>query len=97
MIGLLGVAGGVTGAINSLNMLRTVTRQLRAWTVPLQVSIPTSKESFDYENNLIDKNLDSRVVELGKQVAKFSYLHNSQLIKEFMKQWEESISNPGAD
>ena len=42
-----------------------------------------------------DPGLQNRVEELGRQVAKFSYLHNSKLIKEFMEQWEKSVTNPG--
>jgi NAD(P)H-dependent FMN reductase len=34
VVGLVGVAGGSTGAINSLNGLRTVCRSLRAWVIP---------------------------------------------------------------
>ena len=97
MVGLLGVAGGPTGAINSLNMLRTVTRQLRAWVVPHQVSIPQSMSSFSDDGILLSEALNKRTIELGRQVATFSYLHNSNKIKEFVEEWEKSVINPGGD
>ncbi|MFV2014215.1 MAG: NADPH-dependent FMN reductase [Candidatus Heimdallarchaeota archaeon] len=97
MVGLLGVAGGVTGAINSLNMLGTVTRQLRTWVVPHHVSISQSRKAFSNEGKFFDDNLLNRTLELGRQVAKFSYLHNSNRIKDFVEEWEKSVVNPGEE
>lgn len=95
MIGLIGVAGGSLGAINALNALRTVGRQLRAWVVPQQASIPNVSEAFDENEKLIDQNLEKRLKNVGRQVARFSFLHNSDKTMEFVKQWEQAHNNPG--
>lgn len=97
IVGLLGVAGGATGAINSLNGLRTVCRNLRAWVVPNQVSIAQVWKEFGPDDQLKDEQLAERVLELGREVARFAYLHHSNESKEFLRNWEQAPQNPGGD
>ena len=95
MVGLVGVGGGVMGAVNALNGLRVVARSLRAWVIPHQVSIPTAWQAFDADGNLKDAALEDRVKELGRQVARFTYLHSSAKAREFLEAWESAPVNPG--
>jgi NAD(P)H-dependent FMN reductase len=39
IIGLIGVAGGHMGAINSLNAMKTICRNLHCWVLPQEVLI----------------------------------------------------------
>jgi NAD(P)H-dependent FMN reductase len=96
MIGLIGVAGGSTGAINALTHLRSVGRQLHAWVLPQQVSIARVQSAFDVEGNLLDPELDRRLREIGRQVARFSRLHSTQA-EEFLRGWEQAAENFSTD
>ncbi|MCS6845176.1 MAG: NAD(P)H-dependent oxidoreductase [Caldilineales bacterium] len=95
MIGLLGVSGGSMGAVNSLTSLRAVGRALHAWVLPEEVSIPRAGQQFDAEGNLTDPRLAERVRELGRQVARFAFLHTSEQALEFLRAWENAPYNPG--
>jgi NAD(P)H-dependent FMN reductase len=95
MIGLVGVSGGALGAINALNSLRTVGRALHAWVVPEQASIPEAWKVFDESGNLKDGALEQRVKAVGRQVARFAYLHTSEKAQEFLRAWEGAPMNPG--
>ena len=95
MIGLLGISGGGLGAINGLNSLRNVGRALHAWVLPDQVAIPHAREAFE-DDRFRDASVAKRVNNLGRQVARFAYLHTSQKAQEFMRAWEEAPENPGA-
>ncbi len=97
MIGLLGTSGGSLGAINALNGLRTIGRSLHAWVLPEQVSISAAWKAFNDDSSLKDAGVDKRVRELGRQVARFSFLHSSQQSMEFLKAWEGAPINPGAE
>ena len=97
VIGLVGVAGGSTGAINALNGLRTVGRSLRAWVIPEQVSIPRAWQVFDDAGQLRDSSLEERLLEVGRQVTRFAYLHTSKQAMEFLQSWEEAHLNPGGE
>ena len=95
MIGLVGVSGGALGAINALNSLRTVGRALHAWVVPEQVSIPEAYKVFDQSGTLHDGDLEKRLKEVGRQVARFAYLHTSEQAQAFLRAWEGAPVNPG--
>ena len=95
IIGLVGVSGEHLGALNALNGLRTVGRALHAWVIPEQASIPTAWQAFDDEGNLKDSGVAERVLEVGRQVARFSYLHTSERALEFLRLWEGAPLNPG--
>lgn len=95
MIGLVGVAGGRAGALNALDSLRAVGRVLHAWVIPEQVSIPEAWRAFDGAGNLKDQELEQRLLEVGRQVARFAYLHTSRQAMEFLQAWEVAPANPG--
>ncbi|MFQ6673808.1 MAG: NADPH-dependent FMN reductase [Fidelibacterota bacterium] len=95
IIGLVGVSGGAMGAVSALNSLRTVGRVLHAWVIPEQVSVSQAWKAFDSEGNLKDRELEGRVLELGRQVARFAFLHTSEKALEFVRQWEGAPVNPG--
>ncbi len=96
LIGLVGVAGGRGGALNALDGLRTVGRVLHAWVIPEQVSIPEVGKVFDSAGNLKDADVQRRLVEVGRQVTRFAYLHTSERALEFLRAWESAPVNPGA-
>ena len=95
MLGLIGVSGGSGGAAHALNNLRTIGRSLHAWVVPEQASIPGAEGGFDEGGNLKRRSLAKRVKNVGRQVARFSYLHSSEQVQEFLRLWEEAPANPG--
>ena len=94
MIGLVGVSGGQTGSLNSLNSLRTIGRALHAWVIPEQVSIPEGWKVFE-ESGLKDSEVEKTLKEVGRQVARFAFLHTSEKALEFLRLWEGAPLNPG--
>jgi NAD(P)H-dependent FMN reductase len=97
MIGLLAVSGGRMGAANALSGLRTIGRSLHAWVVPYEVSIPQAWRQFDSQGAIKDPELAERVKELGRQVARFAYLHSAEQAMAFLRAWEEAPVNPGGE
>jgi len=97
MLGLIGVAGGKMGAANSLNSLRTVGRSLHAWVVPEQVSLPEAWRMFDGAGQLKDPEVAERLKEVGRQVARFAYLHQAAESLDFLRKWELGPDNPGGE
>jgi FMN reductase len=97
MLGLVGVSGGAMGAFGAMNSLREVGRALHAWVVPEQASIPLAWQEFDDAGNLKDPKLEERVRQVGRQVARFAYLHGSCEANEFLQNWEKSLVNPGGE
>jgi NAD(P)H-dependent FMN reductase len=95
MLGLVGVSGGLMGGFNALSGLQTVGRALHAWVIPEQASIPQAWKVFDQDGNLKDSGLERRLKEVGRQVARFAYLHSSEQAMEFLRQWEDAPLNPG--
>jgi len=95
MWGLGGVAGGTLGAVNALNSLRMIGRTLHAWVVPEQVSISEAWKKFDEDGNPKDEKLRQRLMDVGRQVSRFAYLHTSEQTQEFLQLWEEAPENPG--
>ena len=95
MIGLVGVSGGAMGAVNALNSLRSVGRSLHAWVIPHQVSVPEAWKIFNQQGQLEDQELQERLLEVGRQVARFAFLHTSQEVREFLEMWEQAPPNPG--
>lgn len=97
MLGLVGVSGGALGATNALNELRAVGRALHAWVVPEQGGVPRADRAFDAQGELVDERLRARLREVGREVARFSYLHSSQQWQEFLRDWETAVPNPGGE
>ena len=94
MIGLVGVGGGRMGALNALNALRMIGRSLHAWVVPEQISVPEAWRAF-HNGRLKDTHLENAVKQVGQQVARFAFLHNSAEVREFLRLWESAPQNPG--
>lgn len=78
VVGLVGVSGGRTGAVNALSMLRTVSATLRAFVIPTAVSIPLATEAFDVNGNLYDTKLAERVKMVGRKVTQIAALHKKR-------------------
>ena len=95
MIGLVGVSGGRLGAVDALNGLRVIGRALHAWVIPEQASRPEAWKVFDATGKLQDDKLGQRIMEVGRQVARFTYLHTSAQVQEFLRAWEGAPLNPG--
>lgn len=95
VLGLVGVGGGTLGAVNALNGLRVVGRSLHAWVIPAQVSIPQAWQKFDPDGSISDAEMEGRLKDLGRQVARFSYLHSSEKARDFLNAWENAPPNPG--
>ena len=51
---------------------------------------------FDEAGKARDEQLRERLMEVGRQVARFSYLHSSQRAQDFLRAWEGAPVNPGA-
>ena len=96
MIGLIGVAGGSIGAIHALDHLRSVGRQLHAWVLPQQVSVARAHGAFAPDGKLKDPELEARLKEMGREVARFACLH-STTAEVFIRRWEKAAENPGGD
>jgi NAD(P)H-dependent FMN reductase len=95
MLGLVGVSGGSMGAANALNSLRTVGRSLHAWVIPQQVAVPEAWKVFSEDGRVIQGDYHERLMDVGRQVARFAFMHSSEQVQEFLKMWEEAPSNPG--
>jgi FMN reductase len=95
MIGLVGVSGGILGAANALNGLRTIGRSLHAWVVPKQVSVPRAWDQFSEDGTLNNPRLDSALREVGIQVARFAFLHKFSETENFLDIWQNAPENPG--
>jgi FMN reductase len=95
MIGLVGVSGGAMGAFDALNSLRNVGRALHAWVVPEQAAVPEAWKVFDESGAVKDQPIETRLKEVGRQVARFARLHKCAAANEFLKKWEEAPPNPG--
>lgn len=95
MIGLIGVSGGALGAVNALNNLRTIGRALHAWVIPSQAMVPEAWKVFDDSGRLTDDDLRERLLNVGREVARFARLHSSSQAREFLQLWEDAQPNPG--
>jgi NAD(P)H-dependent FMN reductase len=97
MIGLVGVSAGSMGAIDAVNALRTIGRALHAWVVPEQAVISHAPTQFDSDGRLVRADLNQRVMEVGRQVARYAYLLRADHVRDFLQQWERAPQNPGAE
>ena len=97
MIGLLAVSGGPLGSLIGLSSLREVGRSLRAWVIPEQVVVPEAWKVFREDGTLTSPQMEERLVDLGRQVARFAHLHQSGRATDFQRIWEQAVQNPGAD
>jgi NAD(P)H-dependent FMN reductase len=73
MVGLVAVAKGDAGAMNTLNHLRHVARWVNAWVLPQQVSIPRAMEAFS-EGRVVREGLEGELIALGREVVRYGKL-----------------------
>jgi FMN reductase len=97
MLGLVGVSGGSTGAFDALSGLRSVGRAVHAWVVPEQAAVANVDEVFNDHGNCTSPGIEKRLKAVGRQVAKFASLHNSEQARDFLKLWEAATENPGGE
>ena len=90
IVGLVGVAGGHTGALNSLNTMRTIGRNMHCWVLPQEVSIAESSKVFDEYGTVNDPLIEQRLLNMGRQIVKFTSLQDKIRHDDFMKLWEGS-------
>jgi FMN reductase len=88
IVGLVGVAGGHTGAINSLNTMKTICRNLHCWVLPQDVSISNSSLAFSDDGNASDPALQERLLNVGRQAMKFASLQQKVQQDDFMAMWK---------
>ena len=88
IVGLVAVAGGQVGAINSLNAMKTICRNLHCWVLPQEVSIAESGRVIGDDGSVIDEALEERLLNLGRQVVKFASLQQEIRQTDFAKLWE---------
>ena len=66
-----------------------------AWVVPDQVSVTEASTQFTESGDILDPKLRDNLMKVGRQVARFSYLHTSEQALEFVRSWETAPQNPG--
>lgn len=88
IVGLVGVAGGHTGALNSLNTMRTIGRNMHCWVLPQEVSIAESSKVFNENGTVNDPLIEQRLLHMGRQIVKFTSLQYKIRHDDFMKLWE---------
>ncbi len=88
IVGLIGVAGGQVGAINSLNAMKTICRNLHCWVLPQEVAIAESGRVIGDDGSVNDEALEERLLNLGRQVVKFASLQQEIRQTDFAKFWE---------
>jgi len=88
IVGLVGVAGGHLGAINSLNTMRIIGRNMHFWVLPQEVSVADSSTTFNDDGTVNDPAIEQRLLGMGRQVVKFASLQRSVRNTDFMKMWE---------
>ncbi len=81
IVGMIGIAGGNTGAINAITQLRTVMRAVGAWVIPHQVSIANSGQLFSSPNTIADPAIAKRVHKMGTDVVKYAALFASGVLE----------------
>ncbi len=95
MIGLVGVSGGAMGAFDALNGLRNIGRALHSWVIPEQAAIAEAWKVFDSDGKMKSPALEKRLLDVGRQVARFATLHKCEEHLSFLREWERATPNPG--
>jgi FMN reductase len=66
---LVATSGGRQGAVGTLITLRMVARSLHIWTLPGDVSLAASAETWDQDGNLSDQEMARRLRRLGSDLV----------------------------
>jgi FMN reductase len=88
IVGLVGVAGGHIGVINSLNTMKTICRNLHCWVLPVEVSVANSAQAFNDDGSVKDPALEERLLNIGRQLVKFASMQQRVQQDEFMNMWK---------
>ena len=96
MLGLVGVSGGRLGAINALNSLRMVEPHAARMGDSGAGVDCQSHRAFDAEGRPRDPRTEGALLEVGRQVARFAFLHNSAQVQEFLRLSATVPFDPGA-
>ncbi len=76
------------GAINSLNTMKTICRNLHCWVLPQEVSIANSSQTFNDDGTVKDPEIEERLLNVGRQLVKFASVQQRVQQDEFMKMWK---------
>ncbi|MFC4078247.1 NADPH-dependent FMN reductase [Salinithrix halophila] len=79
-VALVGTAGGMMGATDTLNTLNIICRTLHAWPLPSMPSVPRSYDAFLPDGNLKDEKLQQRIETLGEQLVRAIRQNNGELL-----------------
>jgi FMN reductase len=71
VIGLVATAGGVHG-LQAVNTMEFSVRALRAFAVPLVVTVGPAAKAFDADGELIDASVRESLESLGREVARIA-------------------------
>ena len=83
------MAGGDTGAINSLNTMRIIGRNLHCWVLPQEVSVANATAVVTEDGAVTDPALEQRLLNLGSNVARFTSLQRRVRQDDFTRLWED--------
>jgi|WetSurMetagenome_2_1015567.scaffolds.fasta_scaffold03782_8 NAD(P)H-dependent FMN reductase len=76
-VGFLATAGGSQGAQCTLVTLRTVARNLHLWTLPEEVSVPSSHRALGPDGRFLDGKVEARLLRLGADLVAVIGRHSS--------------------
>jgi hypothetical protein len=68
--------------------MRIIGRNLHSWVLPQEVSIAESAKVFNKDGSLTDSEVEQRLLNLGRQVVKFTTLQQRIRQADFMRLWE---------
>ncbi len=74
--GLMSTLGGQSNS-NTLNQLRICVRWIHGWAIPEQLAVANIKKAFDDSGNLVDDELNDRLVGLVQSVIDTAVLFSS--------------------
>ena len=74
-VALLGVAGGVIGAVKALEHLRSVCSHIGAIVLPGPVSVAGVQKVFDAEGRCLDAGIEKRIRGAAKNLI--DYIHSN--------------------
>jgi hypothetical protein len=63
--------------------------------VPEFAALPHARTQFTEAGQMANTTSEARLLNVGRQVARFAFLHNSQRALDFLREWEQLVSNPG--
>ena len=80
------------GASGALSGLRQICRSVHAWAIPHQASIPQAGNAIDKGGRITNEGLRDRVMDVGRQVSRYAFLHNAPEIRDIVARRETGES-----